>query len=183
MMRRGMRTLIGVALAAMLAAPAFAQDAGPLVRGGAALPQFRLSFPNLGDRQDDDKNLEVALTRPNSSVFSFLFSPRAQAGESFDFTTGTARNNAAVNWNIFDGNRFYGGFGLGGSIMNPGTDDPLHRALAGAPTSVHGTLRFGYHLGDQQNLLLSFDHAQTPLFGTDHGELGENLHLGYGFRF
>lgn len=183
MTRRGIQALIGVALATMLAMPAFAQDAGPLVRGGAALPQFRLSFPSLGDRQDDGKNLEVAVTRPNSSVFSFLFSPRAMASEEVDVTTGAARNSAAVNWNIFDGNRFYGGFGLGGSMLNAGTDDPLHRALTGAPTTMHGTLRFGYHLGDQQNLLLSFDHAQTPLFGTDHGELGENLHLGYGFRF
>jgi hypothetical protein len=179
----GKRIVCGAALAAWLAAPAFAQDGGPLVRGGAALPQFRLSFPSLADQAGSSENLEVSLTQPDKSVFSFLFSPRMQSGETFDFTSGTEYNSAGIGWNVFAAKGFYGGFGLTGSVISPDTDDPLHRALSGASATLHGTLHFGYHIGDRQNLLLSFDHAQTPQFGTDHGELGENLRLGYGVKF
>jgi hypothetical protein len=181
-----------LALAAIFgfaAAMAHAEDgaySGALVRGGAPLPQFQLNFPSssgLHQQALPAGDLEIALTSPNKGVFSFLFSPRAQIGRNSDEATGTSRNLAGLNWNVFQADRFYGGFGFSGSFINPQTDDPLHRAVTGSPLALHGTLQLGYQLGEQQNLSLSFDRARNSDFSTDRGELGDNFRLGYGLRF
>jgi hypothetical protein len=181
-----------LALAALLplAAPAFADGAtityaGTLVRGGAAMPQFQLAFPEEDSNKSPiaGNNLEIAVTAPNKSVFSFLFSPRPQWGQNYDAATGTTSSAAGFNWDDrIGGTRFYGGFGLIGSVLNPGADDILHR-LQGQSPALHGSVHFGYALSDEQNLLLSFDRARTTDFNTDHGELGDNLRINYGLRF
>jgi hypothetical protein len=180
------------AAALCAAAPAFAQTtaAGPvypgmLIRGGAALPQFQLEFPNLtpalNANGSSGNNLEIALTSPDKSVFSFLFSPRAQFGTSLDRATGQQSNFAGMSWNVFDRNSFYGGLGLTAGVLDANSD-PLRRNL-GSPLALHSTLQFGYRMAGEQSLLLSLDHANTPDFSGDHGELGENLRLDYGVKF
>jgi hypothetical protein len=173
-----------------LAAPAFADGAsityaGTLVRGGAPMPQFQLAFPDSGSgaAAATGGNLEIDVTSPNKSVFSFLFSPRAQWGSNYDVASGTTSSAAGFNWNDrLGGSKFYGGFGLVGSALSPGAEDVLHRN-AGSSPALHGTLHFGYELGGAQDLLLSFDHALVTDYNTDHSELGDNLRINYGVRF
>ncbi len=180
-----------LALAALLAlaAPAFADGAavsyaGTLVRGGAPMPQFQLAFPeNSGQTAAIGGHLEIDVTSPNKGAFSFLFSPRPQWGSNYDAATGTTSSSAGFNWNDrLGGSRFYGGFGLVGSVLNPGPDDLSHR-MQGSSPALYGTVHFGYDLGGEQNLLLSFDRARTADFNTDRGELGDNLRLNYGVKF
>ena len=173
-----------------LAAPAFADGpdvnyAGTLVRGGAAMPQFQLAFPdnNSGTPATVAGNLQVDVTAPDKSVYSFLFSPRPQWGSSYEPATGTTSSSAGVAWNDrLGGSRFYGGFGLVGSVLNPGADDLAHR-FQGSPPALYGTLHFGYELSNEQNLFLSYDHAHTMDFTSDRGEFGDNLRLNYGVKF
>ena len=196
--KRGGLLLTGVLALAVflpLVSPAFADGtsvtyAGTLVRGSAPMPQFQLSFP--GDNSGNSTaaagsggNLEIDVTSANKSVFSFLFSPRPQWGENYDAATGTTSSAAGFNWdNRLWGSRFYGGFGLAGSVLSPGADDPQHR-FQGLSPALHGSVHFGYALGGEQDLLLSFDRARSAdfSFDTNHGELGDNLRLNYGLRF
>jgi len=181
-----------LALAALLplAAPAFADGAaaayaGTLVRGGAPMPQFQLAFPGQDSAKNSvpGGNLQIDVTSPNKSVFSFLFSPRAQWGSNYDAASGTTSSAAGFNWNDqIAGSRFYGGFGLVGSVLTPGAEDVLHRN-AGMSPALHGTLHFGYDLDGEQNLLLSFDGALMSGYNADHSELGDNLRLNYGVKF
>ena len=174
-----------VAAAALaVALPASALESTPLVRGGAPLPEFRLDLPNLQPPAAPSDNFEIALTPPGSkSPFSFIYSPRPESALELDSASSTSRRVAGLTWNIFSADRFYGGFGLSGSVLSPGTD-PAHEALAGgAPAAVRGSLRLGYELGSNQSLMLSFEHTRTPDQGTDHGEFGDNFRLGYGVRF
>ncbi len=181
-----------LALAALyaLAAPAFADGAsvtyaGTLVRGGAPMPQFQLAFPDSdsGKAAAGAGNLQIDVTSPNKSVYSFLFSPRPQWGSNYNAATGTTSSTAGFTWNDRLGrSRFYGGFGLVGSVLNPGADDVLHRFQGSAP-ALYGTVHFGYELGGEQDLFLSFDRARTTDFTSDHGEFGDNLRLNYGVRF
>jgi hypothetical protein len=192
--------VLALAVFLPLAAPAFADGttityAGTLVRGSAPMPQFQLAFP--GDNSGNSAasaaatgpagNLEIDVTSANTnkSVFSFLFSPRPQWGESYDAATGTTSSAAGFNWDDrLWGSRFYGGFGLAGSVLSPGADDPTHR-FQGLSPALHGSVHFGYALGGEQDLLLSFDRARSAdfSFDTNHGELGDNLRLNYGLRF
>lgn len=185
MARFGKGFACAVVTAAALAAalPAFALEATPLVRGGAPLPEFRLDLPNLQAPVPGD-NFEIALTPPGSkSPFSFIFSPRPESALELDPATNTRRSVAGLSWNVFSADHFYGGFGLSGSMLSPGTD-PAREALAGgAPAAVRGSVRLGYELGSNQSLMLSFDHTRTPDQSTDHGEFGDNFRLGYGVRF
>lgn len=174
-----------VTVAALAAAlPAFALESSSLVRGGAPLPDFRLNLPNLIPPAGSDGDFEIALTAPGSkSPFSFIFSPRPEAALELDPASNTTRNVAGLSWDLFDSDRFHGGFGLFGSLLSPGTD-PMHEALAGgAPAAIRGTLSLGYDLGTNQSVMLSFDHTRTPDFSTLHGEFGDNLRLGYGVKF
>ncbi len=173
-----------VAVAAFaFAVPAFALESTPLVRGGAPLPEFQLDLPNLRAPAATGDNFEIALTTPGSkSAFSFVFSPRPESALELDPASNTTRNVAGLSWNIFNTDHFYGGFGLSGSVLDPGTD-PTREALAGAPAAVRGSVRLGYQLGSNQSLMLSFDHTRTPDQSTDHGEFGENFRLGYGVKF
>jgi hypothetical protein len=174
-----------VAVAAIAAAvPARALESTPLVRGGAALPEFQLDLPNLRAPAGTADNFEVALTAPGSnSAFSFVFSPRAESALELDPASNTSRNVAGLSWNVFTADRFYGGVGLSSSVVAPGSD-PAHEALAGgAPTAVRGSVQLGYQLGSNQSLMLSFDHTRTPDFSTEHGEFGDNFRLGYGVKF
>jgi hypothetical protein len=177
------------AAAVLAAAPAFAQSGplypGTLIRGGAAMPQFQLEFPNLAPTLNaaggSGNNLEIALTSPDKSVFSFIFSPRAQFGTSLDRVTGVQSNFAGMSWNVFDQDSFFGGLGLTAAGADV-SGDPLRRNL-GPPLALHSTLQFGYRFAGEQSLLLSLDHANTPDFSGDHGELGENLRFNYGVKF
>ena len=181
-----------LALAAFLAlaAPAFADGAsvsyaGTLVRGGAPMPQFQLAFPDndSGGRATVAGNLQVNVTSPDKSVYSFLFSPRPQWGSNYEPATGTTSSSAGFTWNDrLGGSRFYGGFGLVGSVLNPGADDVAHRLQDSSP-ALYGTLHFGYELSNEQNLFLSYDHARTMDFTSDRGEFGDNLRLNYGVKF
>jgi hypothetical protein len=187
-------TIAALAAFLALAAPAFADGtsvtyAGTLVRGSAPMPQFQLAFPgeNAGSPAiaGNVDNLEIDVTSANKSVFSFLFSPRAQWGSNYDTASGTTSSAAGFNWdNRLWGSRFYGGFGLAGSVLTPGADDPSHR-FQGLSPALHGSVHFGYALGGEQDLLLSFDRARSAdfSFDTNHGELGDNLRLNYGVRF
>lgn len=173
-----------------LAAPAFADGAtvsyaGTLVRGGAPMPQFQLAFPDsVSGKTAAGGNLQIDVTASDKSVYSFLFSPRPQWGSSYDAATGTTSSAAGFNWNDrFGGSKFYGGFGLVGSVLNPGADDVLHRNQGSSP-ALHGTVHFGYELGGEQNLFLSFDRALVTDFNTDRNDVsGENLRLNYGVKF
>ncbi len=187
----GFLSIGALALAALLAlaAPAFADGAaaaypGSLVRGGAAMPQFQLAFPS-GDSANaaTGSDFQIDVTSPNKSVYSFLFSPRPQWSSRYDAATGTTSSSAGFTWNDrIGGSKFYGGFGLGGSVLNPGSDDLLHR-LQGSSPAMYGTVHFGYELSGEQNLLLSFDRGHTADSNTDRGELGNNLRLNYGVKF
>jgi hypothetical protein len=173
-----------VVAAIAVTVPAFAFESAPLVRGGAPLPEFRLDLPNLQPPASPSDNFEIALTAPGGkNSFSFIFSPRPESALELDPATNTTRKVAGLSWNIFSADHFYGGFGLSGTMLSPGTD-PAHEALAGgAPAAVRGSLRLGYDLSNNQSLMLSFDHTRTPDFSTDHGEFGDNFRLGYGVRF
>ena len=174
-----------VAVAAMAAAmPAFALESTPLVRGGAPLPEFRLNLPNLQPPSAPSDNFEIALTSPGGkSPFSFVFSPRPESALELDPASNTSRNVAGLSWNVFTADHFYGGVGLSGSVVAPGTD-PAHEALAGGvPAAMRGSVQLGYQLGSNQSLMLSFDHTRTPDQSTDHGEFGDNFRLGYGLKF
>src|SRR5487761_1886015 len=173
-----------VAVAAIaVAVPALALESEPLVRGGAALPEFQLDLPNLRAPAATGDNFEIALTTPGSkSAFSFVFSPRPESALELDPATNTTRNVAGLSWNLFSLDHFYGGIGLSGSVLSPDTD-PAHEALAGgAPASIRGSLQVGYAFGNHQSLMLSFDHTRTPDQSTDHGEFGDNFRLGYGIK-
>jgi len=187
----GFLSIGAFALAALLAlaAPALADGAaaypGSLVRGGAAMPQFQLAFPDSGSSKTAAVgNLQVDVTSPNKSVYSFLFSPRPQWGSNYDVASGTTSSAAGFNWNDrLGGSKFYGGFGLVGSVLNPGADDLLHRNQGSSP-ALHGTVHFGYELGGEQNLFLSFDRALVTDFNTERNDVGgDNLRLNYGLRF
>jgi len=177
------RTVVAVAAIAV-AVPARALESTPLVRGGAALPEFQLDLPNLRAPAGTADNFEVALTAPGSkSAFSFVFSPRAESALELDPASNTSRNVAGLSWNIFNTDHLHGGFGLTGSVFSPGTD-PTREALAGgASAAVRGTLSLGYDLSGSQSLMLSFDRTRTPDFSTEHGEFGDNFRLGYGVKF
>jgi len=173
-----------------LAAPAFAVGAsvtyaGTLVRGGAPMPQFQLAFPDTdsGKMANFGGNLQIDVTSPDKSVYSFLFSPRPQWGSNYNAATGTTSSTAGFTWNDRLGrSRFYGGFGLVGSVLNPGADDVAHRFQGSSP-ALYGTVHFGYELSGEQDLFLSYDRARTMDFTTDRGELGDNLRLNYGVKF
>lgn len=172
------------AAAFAVAMPAFAFESEPLVRGGAPLPEFYLDLPNLQPPADTTDNFEIALTTPGSkSPFDFVFSPRPESALELDPATNTSRDVAGLSWNVFSMDHFYGGVGLSGSFLSPGTD-PAHEALAGgAPASLRGSLRLGYALDRNESLMLSFDHTRAPDQSTDHGEFGDNFRLGYGVKF
>ncbi len=173
-----------------LAAPAFADGAsvtyaGTLVRGGAPMPQFRLAFPDgdSGKPATAGGNLQIDVTAPDKSVFSFLFSPRPQWGSNYEPATGTTSSSAGFTWSDrLGGSRFYGGFGLVGSVLNPGAEDVAHRFQDSSP-ALYGTVHFGYELNGEQNLFLSYDRTRTMDFTSDRGELGDNLRLNYGMKF
>jgi len=176
---------VGAALGAMvfLAAPqAFA--AGPitastLVPGGFALPEFRLDFPDLLAGQPSS-DLQISLTSSDKSVLQFLFSPRSQLGTVTDPGTGTSRSYLGLSWNLFENSGFFGNFGLAGSFTQPGAEETNRRAL-GPPLAVHGTVEFGYQIGNQHSLSLSLDHASAPdLF--EHSDYS-NFRLRYGLKF
>lgn len=189
---RAFLSIGALALAALyaLAAPAFADGAavtyaGTLVRGGAPMPQFQLAFPDgdAGKTAAGGGNFQIDVTAPDNSVFSFLFSPRPQWGSTYEPATGTTSSAAGFNWNDrLGGSKFYGGFGLVGSVLNPGADDVLHRFQGSSP-ALYGTVHFGYELSGEQNLFLSYDHAHTMDFTNDRGEFGDNLRLNYGVKF
>jgi hypothetical protein len=195
----GRRTLRSVGLALLgvtLAWPAMA--GGPtrtatngdmLIRGGAPLPEFHLDFPSLNGgvadslSQPGDQDLEISLTAPGQGVLHFLFSPRSQFGLSLDRATGTSRSYAGLTWNIFDSNGLFGNVGLAGSVTRPGADDPAGHLMEPS-LAMHSTLELGYRLGEQHSLSLSLDHVRTTdPFAVDHGDLGDNLRLRYGYRF
>src|SRR5208282_3621165 len=158
---REFRHIGALALAALLAlaAPAFADGAavsyaGTLVRGGAPMPQFQLAFPDSdsGKTATIAGNLQIDVTAPNKSVYSFLFSPRPQWGSNYDVASGTTSSTAGFAWNDqLGGSRFYGGFGLVGSVLNPGANDVVNRFQGSSP-ALYGTVHFGYDLGGEQNL-------------------------------
>lgn len=182
--------------AAMLALslPAFAggppsealNPGGALVRGNAPLPEYYLDFPSISNTlglpviTGDD--LEISLTSADNSVLQILFSPRPQFGMSLDKSTGASRGFAALTWNMFETSKFFGNIGVASSYTSASVEDP-DRRLIGPPVAMHGTLEFGYHLGEQNSLSLSLDRGSTLDLGNDHGMLGDNLRLRYGYRF
>lgn len=182
--------------AAMLALsmPAFAggppsealNPGGGLVRGNAPLPEYILDFPSISNTLGlplvAGDGLEISLTSADNSVLQILFSPRPQFGMSLDKSTGASRSFAALTWNMFDTSKVFGNIGVASSYTSASVEDP-DRRLIGPPVAMHGTLEFGYHLGEQNSLSLSLDHGSTFDLGTDHGMLGDNLRLRYGYRF
>src|SRR5919201_1586831 len=95
----------GHALAGGPASP-LSGNGGILVRGAAPLPEFHLNFlleePTRRGLQPlpGGDNLEIALTSPDTGVFRFLFSPRAQFGFSLDKFTGSRGGYAGLTWNV-----------------------------------------------------------------------------------
>jgi hypothetical protein len=159
---------------------------GGLVRGNAPLPEFYLDFPSISNTLRpplfNDDSLEVSLTSADNKVLQFLFSPRPQFGTNLDRTTGTSRSFAALTWNMFDAGAIFGNIGLAGSYTNSNFEDP-DRRLLGPPVAMHGMLELGYRLGDQHSLSLSLDHSSAVDLSNDHGLLGDNLRLRYGYKF
>jgi hypothetical protein len=167
--------------------PSAALDpSGGLVRGNAPLPQFYLDFPSISNTLRaplvNDNDLEISLTSDDNKVLQFLFSPRPQVGTSIDQLTGTSRSFAALTWNMFDTSSVFGNIGVAGSYTSSNFEDP-DRRLLGPPVAMHGMLELGYHLGEQHSLSLSLDHSSTLELGNDHGVLGDNLRLRYGYKF
>lgn len=159
---------------------------GGLVRGNAPLPEFYLDFPSVSNTLRppmlNDDSLEISLTSSDNKVLQFLFSPRPQFGTSLDKETGTSRSFGALTWNMFDSSGLFGTIGVAGSYTSSSFEDP-DRRLLGPPVAMHGLVEFGYHLGDQHSLSLSLDHSSTLDLGNDHGLLGDNLRLRYGYKF
>jgi hypothetical protein len=193
--RRTAATLRSLALAAAFsgaAFPALADDAAPtgpgpaLVRGGAPLPEFQVIFPNPSSALDlhstNQDKLEIAVTESDQSVLRFLFSPREQFGFSVDRNSGSSRGLAGLTWNVFEVDGLFGNIGLAGTYTSASPED-LNRRLLGPPLAVHQTLEFGYKLNDQHSLSLSLDHATGVDPSGDRGVLGEDLRLGYRYRF
>jgi len=158
-----------------------------LVRGGAPLPDFQIDFlSDLGTSplalpRANTGDLDIALTSPDHSVLHFLFSPRPQFGFSLDKDTGTTRGYAGLSWNVFGFSGISGNLGLAGSVTQSGPEDP-NRRLLGPPLALHSTFELGYQFGSQDSLSLSLDHATTPDFLNEHGDIN-NIHLRYGLHF
>jgi hypothetical protein len=161
-----------------------------LVRGGAPLPEFHLSFTldepghaaanQAGGGSDD---LDIALTSPTNGVFHFLFSPRPQFGYGYDRLTGSNRGFAGLTWSLFDNDGLYGSVGLAGSYdPNSGAPyDPLRRSFD-QPLMLRGAIEFGYRLGEQHSLSLRLDESRAPEFRLNT-ETSDNLRLRYGLKF
>ena len=199
MPRRRVRLRVAVsALAALLGLSGHALAGGPtsplnansgaFVRGAAPLPEFHLNFlledPTRRGLQPlaGGDNLEIALNSPDTGVFRFLFSPRAQFGLSLDKIGGN-RGYAGVTWNVFDSETLFGNLGIAGTYdPNAGAPaDPLRRPL-GPSVLVHGALEFGYHIGTRHSLSLSLDQSRPPEFKLN-AEATDNLRLRYGLKF
>jgi len=158
-----------------------------LVRGGAPLPDFQIDFlSDFGNSAlalpgANTGNLDIAVTSPDHSVLHFLFSPRPQFGFSVDRDTGTGRGYAGLNWNVFEFSGITGSLSFAGSLTRPSVDDPTRRLL-GPPLALHSTVELGYQISDEHSLSLSLDHATTPDFLNDHGDIN-NIRLRYGLHF
>jgi hypothetical protein len=192
--RDGRRALLGAEILALLVlgmSQAVAAGAsvpavgGSLVPGGAALPEFRLDFPDRLSGMPSPAvsygGLDISLTSPDRSVLEFLFSPRSQFGITTDPDTGTSRSYAGLSWNVFDNRGFFGNLGLAGSMTHVGPEE-MYGRLLGPPLALHSSFEFGYQLGSQHSLTLSLDHSSAPDVLSDHGELNE-LQLRYGLKF
>jgi hypothetical protein len=192
--RHWLRGAVTAAALALLSLPAFAggppsdalNTSGGLVRGNAPLPEFYLDFPSISNTLRpplvSDDSLEISLTSSDNKVLQFLFSPRPQFGTTLDKSTGTSRSYGALTWTMFNSSGLFGNIGVAGSYTDSSFEDP-DRRLLGPPVAMHGMLEFGYQMGDQHSLSLSLDHSSTLDLGNDHGLLGDNLRLRYGYKF
>lgn len=191
--RRGAGVLSALG-ALLLALPAFAggpvagpmSNGGLLVRGGAPLPDFQISFLDnlmgspLSLPGGSTGGFTIALRSPDQGVLHMLFSPRPQFGISLDRDTGTSRSFAGFAWNVFDIYGVSGNLGLAGSLTQIGAEDP-NRHLWGPSLALHGTLEFGYRIDDQNSLSLSLDHVTTPDLFNERTD--NNISLRYGLHF
>jgi hypothetical protein len=180
--------LRSLALAALLVAAAGSARAGdaspPLVRGGAPFALGASGFGMAGSAMGilPQGKLDVTPSPSEGSFTNFLLNPHPQFGQAVDLGSGTTKRYAGLSWNVFDGANMFGRVGLGGSFTQPGAEDPNNR-FPGLPLTLHGSLEFGYQLGQQHSLSLSLDRASPNYTGGDRGESGESLRLRYGLHF
>jgi len=199
---RGLGAGFGIALTALVGHAGSVAAAGQstflaldlgngLVPGAATVPQFhmdfllddvvRLSGVPTGSTQD----LEISLTSPDTGVFRFLFSPRAQFGVGSDPLSGVNRAYAGLTWNLFNRDSMYGNLGLAGSFdpSSSGYDtDPLHRTVL-APLMFHGAVEFGYRIDQKNTLSLSLDQGVAAISRGPGPESIDNISLRYGLKF
>ncbi|HEX4110917.1 MAG TPA: hypothetical protein VH020_00140 [Stellaceae bacterium] len=163
-------------------------NSGNLVPGAATVPAFhmdfllddarRLSEAPIGSTRD----LEISLTSPNSPVFRFLFSPRAQFGIGYDPVSGTSRGYAGLTWDLFTDSSIYGRLGLATSF-DPGIGGFEASRLDVAPLMFHGAVEFGYRLDQQNSVSFAIDEGLAPAMHGAGSESVDNFILRYGTKF
>jgi hypothetical protein len=165
-------------------------NTGNLVPGAATVPAFHMDFllddagrldgVPLGTTHD----LEISLTSPNSPVFHFLFSPRAQFGIGYDPIEGASRAYIGLTWNLLSDNSIYGNLGLAGSF-DPGGAGAASVAgrVPDAPLMFHGAVEFGYRVDQNSSLSLAIDQGVVPNAHGSGPEPIDNFLLRFGGKF
>ncbi|WP_420434176.1 hypothetical protein [Hyphobacterium sp.] len=184
-------SILAIAAAAMMAAPAVADDHDW---------EFRLGVTahDLSDHVEDGPNLTVGLVGPEIDSLQFLWSPRPYLYGSFNTNGLTNFGGAGLEWDfpLSDSVSFQPAFGL--SYNDGVTDidrsappnDPNRirlattRSLMGERVLFHTTLALNVELSRNITMAAYYEHiSHGQILGSGRNQALDNAGIRFGYRF
>ncbi|WP_421788070.1 hypothetical protein [Hyphobacterium sp.] len=184
-------SVLVIAIAAMVAAPALADDHAW---------EFRLGVTahDLSDHVEDGPNITVGLVGPEIESLSFLLTPRPYLYGSFNTNGLTNFGGAGLEWDfpITESVSFQPAFGLSYNDgvtdidRNAPPSDPNRirlattRSLMGEHILFHTTLALNLELSPSMTVAAYYEHiSHGQILGSGRNQALDNAGIRFGYRF